>query len=346
MSLEIKLRRTIRLQGKQDATADVYWYWSERFLRWCKSFGIGKETKAETAVTRFLSELANEKDMSANTQNQAFWSLCFLYRHVLGRPLENVQALRAKAPQRVRDVADQSEIAAIFAELRGPALLAARMMYGCNFRIGEVGKLRIKDISFERRQIVIRGAKGEKDRYVGFPEVLHDAVQRQIESVKVLWRSDVADGANGVSLPKAFGRKSPSAHLEFAWYYLMAADHPSRDPVSGRMLRHHRDMDNVARQIKQASRRAGVSKRITSHCLRHSYATHSIEQGVPIHVVQKLMGHNDITTTETYLHASKDGVTAARSPLENLLANPEPRPEVKPPAPAAAEPIKLRLFAG
>lgn len=344
MDLETKLRRTIRTQGKQGSTADVYWYWSERFLKWCKGRGVGKETQAEVAVTRFLSELANDQDMAANTQNQAFSALCFLYRHVLGRPLENVSALRAKAPQRVREVADQSEIAAIFGELSGVALLAARMMYGSSFRIGEVGKLRVKDVSFERRQMVIRGAKGDKDRYVGFPEILHSAVERQIDSMRVLWKADVADGLNGVSLPKSFGRKSSGAHLEFGWYYLLCADHPSRDPVSGRLLRHHRDMANVARQIKQASQRAGVTKRITSHCLRHSYATHSLEQGVPIHVLQKLMGHNDISTTETYLHTTQDGVTAAKSPLETLLANPSrERKQVEQTQPKV---IGLRLFAG
>jgi integron integrase len=344
MDLETKLRRTIRTQGKQESTADCYWYWTERFLKWCKGLGVGKETQAEVAVTRFLTEMANDQDMAANTQNQAFSALCFLYRHVLDRPLENVSALRAKAPQRVREVADQSEIRAIFDELSGPALLAARMMYGSSFRIGEVGKLRIKDISFQRRQIVIRGAKGEKDRYVGFPEILHAAVQRQIDSMRVLWKADVADGLNGVSLPKAFGRKSSGSHLDFAWYYLMCADHPSRDPVSGRLLRHHRDMAHIARQIKHASQRAGVTKRITSHCLRHSFATHSIEQGVPIHVLQKLMGHADISTTETYLHASKDGITSAKSPLENLLASPVLEQKSKPQP--TAEPIKLRLFAG
>lgn len=345
MDLQTKLRRTIRTQGKQESTADCYWYWSERFLRWCKGLAIGKETQAEVAVTRFLSELANEKDMAANTQNQAFSALCFLYKHVLGRPLENVSALRAKAPQRVREVADQSEIAAIFERLSGVALLAARMMYGSSFRIGEVGKLRVKDVSFERRQMIIRGAKGEKDRYVGFPEILHAAVERQIESMRVLWRADVADGLNGVSLPKSFGRKSSGAHLEFGWYYLLCADQPSRDPVSGRLLRHHRDMAHIARQIKNASLDAGVTKRITSHCLRHSFATHSLEQGVPIHVLQKLMGHNDISTTETYLHTTTDGVTAAKSPLESLLANPQSRQ----PSVSAQQPAKqviLKLFAG
>lgn len=338
MDFERELRQKIRAQGKADSTANAYWYWVDRFLGYCRKEGIGRETKAEAAVERFLSMLANKENVSANTQNQAFSAICYFFKFVRNRPLVDVSALRAKRPQRVREVLDQSEIVRLFDELHGPALLCARMMYGCNFRIGELGKLRIKDISFERRQIVIRGAKGEKDRIVGFPEVLHDAVSRQIESMRVLWRSDVAEGLNGVSLPKAFGRKSSKAHLEFRWWYLLAADDYSRDPVSGRMLRHHRDMGNIGRQIKDASNRAEIDKRITSHCLRHSFASHSLEQGVPIHVVQKLMGHSDIKTTETYLHVSKDGITASKSPLESLLSNPQPRKSEK-----SAEPFKLRV---
>jgi integron integrase len=329
MDLEKRLREKIRAQGKADSTADAYWHWSNRYLAYCRKCGIGKETKAEKAVERFLSHLANEEDVSANTQNQAFASLCYLYREVLNRPLVNVAALRAKRPDRVREVLDQSEIIRLFDELSGVALLCARMMYASSFRIGELGKLRVKDISFERKQIVIRGAKGEKDRYVGFPEVLHEAVERQIESMRVLWRHDVAEGLNGVSLPKAFGRKSPKAHLEFRWYYLFCADDYSRDPITGKLYRHHRDMGNIGRQIKDASNRAEIDKRITSHNLRHSYATHSVEQGVPLHVLQKLMGHTNIETTQTYLHASKDAATAAKSPLETLLANPGQRKPAK-----------------
>lgn len=339
MDLEKRLREKIRAQGKADSTADAYWHWSKRFLAYCKHSGIGKETKAEIAVERFLSMLANEEDVSSNTQNQAFAAICYLYRDVLGRPLLNVSALRAKRPDRVREVLDQSEIIRLFDELSGVALLCARMMYASSFRIGELGKLRIKDISFERKQIIIRGAKGEKDRLVGFPECLHEAVNRQIESMRVLWRHDAAEGLNGVSLPKAFGRKSPKSHLEFRWYYLLCADEYSRDPITSKLYRHHRDMGNIGRHIKDASNRAEIDKRITSHNLRHSFATHSIEGGVPIHVLQKLMGHTAIETTMTYLHASKDGATAAKSPLEALLANPQSRKQVAP-----SEPFKLRII--
>ena len=327
--LEVRLRRKIRAQGKADSTADAYWEWCRQFLDYCASRGVGRETKAEDAVEQWLTSLANDRDLAANSQNVAFSALCYLYREVLKRPLEGVSALRAKRPQRIRDIADQSEIVALFDELRGPSLLSARMMYGSNFRIGELGRLCMKDLSFQRKQIVIRGAKGQKDRIVGFPAILHEAVRRQVESMRVLWKHDVTEGLNGVSLPKAWSRKSSSSHLDFAWWYLFASDNYSKCPKSGRMLRHHRDMGNIARQIKQAAKRAGITKRITSHCLRHSYATHSLEQGVPIHVLQKLMGHSSIETTETYLHVAKDGATAAKSPIEALpeLADALERPQ-------------------
>lgn len=326
MKLEQQLRETIRMQGKSPKTADAYWNWVKQFLLFARDRRgewVHPKDLRERQVEIWLKHLANEKDVSANTQNQAFAAICYLYRHVIKQPLEGVSALRAKRPDRVREVLDQSELVELFEHLSGSALLAARMMYASSFRIGEIGEIRIKDISFERKQITVRGGKGQKDRIVGFPAVLHEAVRRQIESMKILWRSDMTDGRNGVSLPNRFGAKSPSSHKSFAWYYLFTADHESKCPHTGVLYRHHQDMGHIARQIKVAAEKCGFAKRVTSHCLRHSFATHSIENGVPIHVVQALMGHSDISTTETYLHVSKDGPTSAKSPLELMLANPD-----------------------
>jgi integron integrase len=346
MKLEQQLREKIRSQGKADSTADAYWYWVERFLRfakekrgdWVQPADMGKRQ-----VEIFLSSLANDGDVSANTQNQAFSALCYLYREVVGTPLENVSALRAKRPQTIRDVIDVSEVVRLFAELVGVAKLVAMLMYASSFRIGEVGRLRMKDISFERRQIAIRNSKGEKSRVVGFPDCIHAAVERQIESMRVLWRHDIANGLNGVSLPRAFGRKSPNAHKELAWWYIFAADNYSKCPHSGRLLRHHIDMGHIGRQIKQAAIRAEIPKRVTSHVLRHSFATHSLENGVPVHVVQALMGHDSLETTQGYLHVTKDGATAAKSPLESLLANPQIAIDRRR---EDQEPPRLRVWAG
>lgn len=343
--LETALRRSIRSQGKADSTADCYWEWTEKFLRWVHSERkqwVHPREMGRDEVERFLSMLGNDRRVSATTQNQAFSALCYLYRWVIKQPIENCSALRSKTPSGVREVVDESELVRIFDEMSGVPLLCSRMMYGCNFRIGELGNLRIKDISFERNQIIIRGGKGKKDRIVQFPEILHSAVSRQVESMRVLWSADCADGLNGVSMPDAFGRKSPKARNEFAWYYLFCADEYSKCPHTGKLFRHHRDMDNVARQIKNAAIRAGIEKRITSHCLRHSYATHSLENGVPIHVLQKLMGHTSIETTESYLHVQNDGITSAKSPLESLLEQPEIASEQR----KGQAKQTLRLFVG
>jgi integron integrase len=324
------------MQHKSDSTADSYWHWVDRFFNFNTDNKIGRETRAEAAVERFLTHLANRERVSANTQNQAFSALCYLYREVMGRPLENVSSLRAKRPDRVRDVCDQSEIQAIFNEMSGINLLACRMMYAAGLRSGELGCIRMKDIDFNRKQIHIWGAKGSKDRVVQFPEVLHDAVRRQMESVRVLWKYDTAENLNGVSLPGAWGRKSPSSRLDFAWYYLFASDNYSKCPHTGSMLRHHRDSSGYSRSLRDAVRACGIPKRITPHCLRHSFATHSIEGGLPIHVLKELMGHTNIETTQTYLHVSQDGATSAKSPIESI--NDARHDE--------AEPVLLKLFAG
>jgi integron integrase len=344
--LETALRRMIRSQGKAESTADCYWDWAVKFLKWVhhqRKAWVHPKDLGRDDVERYLSALANDRRVSSTTQNQAFSALCYLYRWVIRVPIENCSALRSKNPDGIREVVDESELVKLFDELSGIPLLCASMMYGSNFRIGELGKLRIKDLSFERKQIVIRGAKGKKDRIVPFPELVHTAVRNQIESMRVLWRHDCESGLNGVSLPDAFGRKSPKACNEFAWYYLFSADEYSKCPHTGKLFRHHRDMDNVARQIKNAAIRAGLEKRITSHCLRHSYATHSLENGVPIHVVQKLMGHASIETTETYLHVSKKGITSAKSPLETMLEAPKIASEQRN---ITFESTTLRLFVG
>jgi integron integrase len=341
----LALRTKIRAESKEESTADAYCGWVRRYLKFCKERRYTKANcAAEKAVELFLSDLANTHDVTANTQNQAFSALCYLYKKVWDRPLVDVSALRAKRPETEREVLDESEIVELFSRLKGKPALVARMMYGCSFRIGEVMNLRIKDISFKRRQIVIHDGKHHQGRRVGFPPILHDQVELQIESMRVLWKYDMADGLNGVSLPYAYGRKHPAARKLFAWYYLFSADDYSRCPRSGMLLRHHQDSGHVGRQIKMAAGACGFHKHVTSHCLRHSFATHSLESGVPIHVVQKIMGHKSIETTQRYLHVAKDGITSAKSPLEGLEKVEPPLKEILSTPPA--ERPQLRVYAG
>ena len=321
MKLEQQLRETIARQHKAKSTADVYWHWCRRFLEFAKlkrGEWVHPKDMGKLQIEIFLRHLAVHENVSATTQNQAFSALCYLYRHVIGQPLEDVSALRAKKGDRIRDVLDESEVVALFGQLRGVDLLVAKLQYGSGMRIGEVGELRVKDLDPARGQIMVRRAKGDKDRMVSFPKSLHAAVQRQIESVEVLHRHDRADGFGGISLPDAWGRKSPSSRFDLGWWYLFPADNYSRSPETGRMYRHHRDMGNVGRSISRAAKKAGIHKRITSHCLRHSYATHSLEHGMPVHYLQQLLGHESIETTERYLHCMKSAATACVSPLDLL----------------------------
>lgn len=349
LPIKTQMLNRIRATGRSEETFKTYWFWCEKFFRFVKDqSGSWKHPRecGRAEVEAWLSSLANGKEwVSKNTQNLALQSVCYLYREVIRKPLEDINALRSKRPENVREVVDQSELVKLFAALRGVELLAAQLMYGCGLRIGDVAKLRIKDISFERRQIHIHSGKGDKSRYVAFPECLHDLVRKQIESMRVLHADDIRQGLNGVSLPDGFGRKSPKAHLEFAWWYLFASDNYSKCPRSGTLYRHHRDKSHIGRLIKNAVSRAGIDKRITSHCLRHSWATHSNEMGVDIRTLQVLLGHTDIRTTEIYVHANKDKATASKNPLESLLANPNLQAEVRAKHEERMRP-GLRIFAG
>lgn len=278
------------------------------------------------AVERWLTYLACDLIVADSTQNTALQSVCFLYRHVCGRPLENVNAIRAKKSQRIIEVPEREDVAALINAQKGPNRLITLLMYASGMRVSDVVRLRVKDLYFNRQQIHLHRGKGRKDRRVQFPKCLHDAVCRQVESVRLLWREDCERGSNGVSLTAGYSRKHKSAHHDFKWYYLFPSDNETRCPDTGVLYRHHRNRSSVSRQIKKDAEIAGIDKRMTSHILRHAWAVHSLENGVDIRTIQELAGHSDIRTTAAYLHAKKDGVTAAPSPLASLLEKPI-RPE-------------------
>jgi integron integrase len=334
MKLKERMLHRIRVMGLEDTTHKTYWFWCEKYIRFCRDQAgewVDPDKCGKAEVERWLSSMVNGREwVSKRTQNLALQSVCFLYKQVLNKPLEGVNALRAKAPETVREVVDQSELIALFRELRGVGLLASMMMYGCSgLRISDAVNIRIKDISFEREQIHIHSSKGDKSRHVAFPKSLHEMVRVQIESMRVLHADDVRQGLNGVSLPDGFGRKSPKSHLSFAWWYLFASDNYSRCPRSGNLYRHHRDKSHIGRLIKDAVARAGIDKRITAHCLRHSFATHANEMGVDIPTIQALLGHADSRTTEGYIHINKTKATGSKNPLEAILANPQYSTDVK-----------------
>lgn len=297
-------------------------------------------------IEQFLRHWAVDRRCSGTTQNVALQALLFFYKHVIGRQIENVDAIRAKRPQRVPVVLSRSEVAALLGELHGEPRLAADLMYGCGLRIGETCALRVKDIDLDRRQLAVRGGKGNKDRFLPIPESAGAALHKQIRRAADYCREDRDRNRAGVSLPNAFARKSPRAALSLAWYYLFCSDHLSRDPArpSGPPLRHHVHETGFAKAIRVAALRAKIRKRVTAHCLRHSYATHLLESGTDLRTIQELLGHASITTTQIYTHVELYGHASAASPLDRLLANPQLAADMRARGAVAAARPALRRF--
>ena len=301
-------------------TAKTYWGWSESFLRWAKDRASEwvHPSKLHTAdVEEYLTHLAVDGNVAASTQTQALNALNFLYRHVLDRPLGNLDAVRAKRPKRLPVVLSVDEVQRLLAEMVPPWSTIAAVMYGGGLRVGKAVNIRIKDVDFDRGQIVLREAKGDKDRYTLLPDSVVPALREQIAIVEEYHRKDVRDGCARVELPGAFNRKSRHASSDLLWYFVFASPRRSRSPDTGLIGRHHLHKGAAASAIKQAARAAGIKKRVTSHALRHSFATHLLEAGYSIETVRDLMGHKDIRTTSVYLHCVTPAVTRTVSPLDS-----------------------------
>jgi integrase len=319
---EAKIREKLRAMGRKEKTIKAYVNWWVRFRRFVK-LNYKQTPKAEEAVTGFLTEIAVKGNVAASTQNNAMQALCTVYEHVFNRPLVGINALRAKPRKTVREIVDPQTVIKILSNMSGVTLKAGLLMYGCGLRIGEVVSLRIKDLNFDRENILVRDGKHHRDRLVPFPREIHEWIRTQVESSRCLWRKDQEENANGVSLPYAWSRKSPRSHRDFAWYYLFCSDNYSRCPITDRLLRHHRNQDHIGSEVSLAVQKTGLPIRFTAHSFRHCFATHFVENGKGSGVLMDLMqilGHESIETTQTYLHASKYGPSSADSPLSRLLA--------------------------
>lgn len=345
MKLQEQLFRKIKAQGKSIKTAETYWHYCEDYLLRLKHNSgdwVHPSKAGRTEIEEWLTYLANEKHVSKNSQNTALQSVLYLYRELLGIDIQNVSAMRSKRPVHTREVMSVEDVGKLFEHMSGVNLLAAQLMYGCGLRISDVASIRLKDINFERCQLSIKAGKGDKWRYTAFPEIIHAAVKRQIESVKVIWRHDQIDNPNGVSLPDSYRKKAPNAARELRWYWLFPGENLSRGEED-LLCRHHRHQDHIAATIKAAADKAGIITRVTSHVLRHSYCTHAHEQGVSVRTLMELLGHESIETTQLYLHANKNGATAAQSPLTQLLAQPKMQ---APEAERVTGPVTLKVYRG
>jgi integron integrase len=255
--------------------------------------------------------------VSAPTQNQALAAILFMYRHVLETELPWLDSVvRAKPSRHLPVVLTVTEVRAVLGHLHGDYWLIASLLYGAGLRLLEALRLRIKDIEFEYRQIVVRDGKGSKDRVTVLPEGLMAPLREHLARVEQRHRVAVQNGHGGVELPSAIERKYPNAYLAWGWQYVFPARSPSRDPRTGTWRRHHILESTVQRQIASAVRTAGIAKPASCHTFRHCFATHLLERGYDIRTVQELPGHKDLSTTQIYTHVMRKGAGAVRSPLD------------------------------
>jgi integron integrase len=310
-----RARERCRVRHYSLRTEQAYLAWIWRFIR--ASGGRHPRDLGGVEVEGFLTRLATDGKVAPSTQNQALAAVLFLYREVLGVDLpwmDNV--VRAKGPRRIPVVLSIEEVKRLLAMLDGQTWLMAALLYGTGMRLMECLRLRVKDVDFERQEIVVRNGKGGKDRRVPLPMRLREALQEAIGRVAIIRAQDRAAHVEGVWLPHALARKYPNACDEPGWQYLFPAASLSKDPRSGRTRRHHVDEAVLQRAVRNAKFKAGISKPATCHTLRHSFATHLLEAGHDIRTVQELLGHKDLATTQVYTHVLGRGAGAVLSPLD------------------------------
>jgi len=312
-----QVREVLRFYHYAYNTELAYVDWILRYIRFndrCHPKDMGK-----VEIERFLSHLAVNRGVSASTQNQAFNAILFLYKKVLHIELDvNIRAIRSDKIKRLPVVLSKEEISTLLSHLSGTSLLMAKLMYGCGLRSMEVIRLRVHDLDFKNSLIIVRNGKGNKDRSTLFPAILHSDLMTHIDIVKTTHINDLEKGYGHTRLPDALARKYPNASSSFGWQYTFPASTISKDPRSTNYYRHHIHKSALTKAIAKARDKSGIIKRITPHVLRHSFATHLLENGTNIRIVQKLLGHNDVKTTEIYTHVMNKSFDDVRSPLEIL----------------------------
>ena len=311
------VRHTMRRRHYSRRTEDAYVSWIRRFIVF---HGTTHPAKlADEDVTAFLTHLAVREHVSASTQNQALGALLFLYRHVIGRDVGSLgEVSRARTPERLPVVLGREDVRAVLNELSGTFRLIALLLYGSGLRLTECIELRIKDLDLERRQIIVRRGKGNKDRAVPLPESARILLPDHLRLVRRTFDADRRHDVGGVAMPSGLARKYPNAALEWPWQFVFPAGRVCRDERWGGPTRFHLHESAVQREVTAAVRRTGITKRVTCHTFRHSFATHLLEDGYDIRTVQELLGHRDVSTTMIYTHVLRRGASGVRSPADGL----------------------------
>jgi integron integrase len=311
-----RVRRAIRARHYSPRTEQCYVSWVRRYVLF-----HGKTHPSELgpeAVAKYLSYLATDRRVSASTQNQALSALLFLYREVLGVEMDWVEDIApAKRPLRLPAVLSRDEVRALLGRMRGVSLLMASIMYGSGLRVSECCRLRVQDLDFERLEITVRNGKGNKDRVTMLPRTVLFTMKAHLQGVRRLHNKDLENGLGVVELPAAYARKNPYAATAWEWQWVFPARTIHADKKTGEMRRHHRHVSTVQRDVTAAARAAGLAKKASCHTLRHSFATHLLEDGRDIRTVQVLLGHRDVSTTMIYTHVLNKGGIHIKSPLDD-----------------------------
>ena len=314
-----EVRKVFRLQHYSIHTERSYVEWIIRFVRFHGMRSRADLFPAEPKIEAFLTDLAVHGNVAAATQNQAMNALVFLYKRALNHALpDRINAIRASKKINVPVVMTREEVAAVLALMDGTAQLVAKLLYGSGLRIMEAVRLRVKDIDDQMKQLTVRSGKGDKDRFTTFPATLIPLLQNHLAGVRTLHQQDLVQGYGEVYLPHALARKYPTTATEWGWQYVFPARHLAVDPRAGITRRHHVDPSVINKAIKVAVRRAGLTKHISAHTFRHSFATHLLQRGTDIRTIQQLLGHNDVATTMIYTHVLQQGGQGVPSPLDDL----------------------------
>lgn len=309
-------RDALRAKHYSRRTEETYLKWVRQYIRFHKLRHPREMGGPE--ISAFIVHLAVEKHVAASTQNQALSAILFLYRSVLHLPLDEttLQFVRPDRPKRIPTVLSKSEVKTVLNKMNGIYRIMGQLMYGSGLRLMECVRLRVKDLDFANRQIIVRGGKGGDDRVTPFPDSLLEPLRLHLKGVKAIHERDLHAGYGAVYLPNALSVKYPNANREFAWQYVFPATDLSVDPESGITRRHHLHENNLQKAVKQAAKLAQIDKPISPHTFRHSFATHLLQNGYDIRTVQELLGHKDVKTTMIYTHVQMPGGPSVKSPLD------------------------------
>ena len=318
-----QVRERVRYLHYSLKTEKAYLYWVRFFVRWSATQPGGMRHPRDMGVLdveAFLSMMANERKVSASTHNQALSAILFLYREVLNIDLPWLNNIgRPHQTKRIPTVLTKDEVAGLLVQMEGITALLARLLYGTGMRLMEGIRLRVKDVDFDRHAIVVREAKGNKDRVVMLPHSLESALRRQMLTARSLWEADRQAQRGGVDTPHALEVKYPKVGNTWGWFWMFPSPTLSTDPRSGVVRRHHLFEERLQRALKKAVIQAGIAKPVSVHTLRHSFATHLLQGGTDIRTVQELLGHSDVSTTMIYTHVLKVDAGGTASPLDSLV---------------------------